>query len=714
MEQTSVFQRVSTQEETYRILVVDDDPDCGEFLWMALERRQCKVVLHTKPEDALAWIKTNPGKCDMVVTDHLMPGIYGLDLIAEIKALYPDLPCILCSGFSKNISRIDLNRAGVHAFFNKPIDTDALWKVIKEAVSHRTDAANSESVDPAGSSVASAGLLDRSAIVDVAPVGIFSTEADGAITFANRTLLALCGYPVSALTGRDWTSCLASNDTASDLSSWKDTCVKNGLFHAEFMMHRSNGTVLWVEVHASVQRDWTGAVTGYVGVVIDSSNHREALARAEFLAQHSALTGLPNRVLTRDRFRLAASFAERTNSKVAMAMLDLDYFKVISDTLGQNVGDTFLRTTAERLVRCIYDTDTVCHLGGDKFLLLLPQIQDSDALSMIMDKIQAHVAVPTNISGHEINSSVSIGVAVFPDDGADFEALLGKAEIALNQAKTSGSNIYRFYTQHMNVNALRHLEIRNGLRQALKHQEFVLHYQPIIDAGTDVLCGAEALIRWNHKGGRMIPPDEFIPIAEESGLIVEIGEWALNEACAVAAAWQSPGTPPLFVSVNISVAQFSRCDLVGAVAKALERSGLPPELLVLELTESIMILDNKEIVTTIERLKDMGVELSIDDFGTGYSSLAYLRHLKVDKLKIDKSFVTDMRQIPENAAIVKGIIQMSRSLNLHSVAEGIEDSLTLETLKELGCEYAQGYFIGRPMPHQNFEEIFVAKHMAAV
>ena len=431
--------------------------------------------------------------------------------------------------------------------------------------------------------------------------------------------------------------------------------------------------------------------------------------RAEFLVYHDILTGLPNRALAGDRMKVAMAYADRANSQSALLFLDIDNFKTINDTAGHQFGDALLKEVAGRLSECVRGTDTVSRHGGDEFLVVVADEPNPDAVSAVAEKILRRLAEPFEIQGRTVSVSVSIGIAVYPVDGRDFETLLRKVDTAMYHAKEIGRNTYRFFDQGMNTGSEEHLRLRHGLLRALERQEFVLHYQPQIDLGSGEVVGAEALIRWNHPEFGMVPPGRFIPVAEDNGLIVPIGEWVLAEACRQTVAWQRDGLSSLVVAVNLSALQVKRGNLERSVAAALAASGLDPACLELELTESILIKDVDTVLATVNRLKALGLKLSIDDFGTGYSSLAYLKRFRVDKLKIDQSFVRDLMSDPDDAAIVRTIIQMARSLNLRTTAEGVEDQATLDHLRLLGCDEAQGYHLARPMPAEAFADYVAAR-----
>jgi diguanylate cyclase (GGDEF)-like protein/PAS domain S-box-containing protein len=442
---------------------------------------------------------------------------------------------------------------------------------------------------------------------------------------------------------------------------------------------------------------------GLLAVIFDNITElKSAEQRVEHLAYHDSLTGLPNRLLAEDRMTLAAAHAQRERTMAALLFLDLDSFKGINDSLGHACGDDLIRAVAERLRGCVRETDTISRHGGDEFLIVLTGPRTSDAISTTTHKILARIAQPFEIQGQPLLTTASIGIAVYPDDGTDFATLLKKADTAMYHAKEEGRNTYRFFDQRMNIGVAEQLRLRNGLHQALDNGEFELHFQPQIDLATDRVIGAEALIRWNHPDLGRVPPDRFIPVAEESGLIVPIGDWVLREACRRAAAWQSQGLAGVTVAVNLSALQFKRGNLKQTIVNALTEFGLDPACLELELTESILIKDVEEVLATVFQLKALGLKLAIDDFGTGYSSLSYLKRFKVDKLKIDKSFIRDLATDPDDAAIIRTIIQMARNLNLRTIAEGVENQEMLDLLRLFACDEIQGYLIARPMPADEF------------
>ncbi|MDD5241851.1 MAG: EAL domain-containing protein [Sulfuricella sp.] len=532
--------------------------------------------------------------------------------------------------------------------------------------------------------------------------GIIITDAASRIMSVNHAFTGVTGYSAEEAIGQ--TPAILNSGRQNEgffRDMWHDISQQD-YWSGEIWNRRKNGEAYPEWLGVSVVRDVDNRVTHYVGIFSDISEIKKSEAKIEFLAYHDPLTELPNRLLARDHMELAMSSADRANSKATLLFLDIDNFKTINDSLGHAVGDTLLKAVAARLRECLRDTDTLSRQGGDEFLIVLPDVSDSDAIAGVAEKILTRMAASFHLGSHELSISLSVGLAVYPDDGRDFETLLKKADTAMYQAKEAGRNSYRFHTEQMNADAVEYLRIRNGLCQALEKGEFVLHYQPQVSLASGAVIGAEALIRWHHPELGLVPPGRFIRIAEESGLIEPIGKWVLLEACRQAAAWCKAGLPELVIAVNLSAVQFKRGDLMRSVAQALDDSGLDPALLELELTESILIQNTEQVLGTVQRLKTLGVKLSIDDFGTGYSSLSYLKRFNVDKLKIDQSFVRDMVNDPSDAAIIRAIIQMAKSLNLKTIAEGVEDKQTLDFLRLNHCDEAQGYHFARPIPADDF------------
>ena len=515
-------------------------------------------------------------------------------------------------------------------------------------------------------------------------------STDGAIGLQRWDL------PIEGLTPADWT---AHRRVLEARLPFKD-------FTYQLRTHR--GDLRWCAINGKPFFE-NGVFKGYRGTGTDITERKQAEQRIEFLAYNDPLTGLPNRVLLEDRLAQAIAQAERKRNGLALVFMDLDNFKKINDSLGHAAGDALLKEVAARLKSCVRDTDTLSRQGGDEFVLILRDLHGAESSLPVLTKVMEKLQEPYVCEGNEISTSASLGVAVYPQDGSDFDILRKKADMAMYRAKEAGRNTYRFFDEAMDEEAVEHLLMRSGLRRAIERGEFVLHYQPQVDIASGRVIGAEALLRWEHPEFGLVYPDRFIPVAEDSGLIVPIGAWVIQEACRQTRRWQEAGLPELVMAVNLSAMQFRRGAIEDTVAQALADSGLMPALLELELTESILLQDVEQVMTSLQRLKQLGVQLAIDDFGTGYSSLSYLKRFDIDKLKIDRSFVRDLVSDPDDAAIVRAIIQMAHSLGLKVIAEGVETAELLLQLRSFGCDEAQGYHYARPMPAADFERFLASR-----
>jgi diguanylate cyclase (GGDEF)-like protein/PAS domain S-box-containing protein len=466
-------------------------------------------------------------------------------------------------------------------------------------------------------------------------------------------------------------------------------------FAVDYRVVWPDGSVHWVANRGQVHRDAAGRAMRVTGVAMDISDRKLAEQRVAHMAHHDALTGLPNRVLLRDRIQQAIAQAHRNSAQLAVLFIDLDRFKTINDSLGHQLGDRLLQSVASRILVCVREGDTVARVGGDEFVIVIPGIASDADASAVAAKILEVLGHAFHLHGNDLHVAASIGISLYPADGADAETLMRNADTAMYHAKDSGRANFQFFTQHMNVAAQQRLALDNSLRRALENREFELHYQPLFELKDRSISGFEALLRWNRPGSiEPVMPADFIAAAEESGLVVPLGEWVMREAFRQARGWQAPGRP-LVVSVNVSANQLARPTFVERLRYLLQESKLEPSLVQLEVTESVIIEGSGEALDLIAAL---GVGIAIDDFGTGYSGLAYLKRLPIDTLKIDQSFVRDLTIDPDDAAIVTAITAMARSLNVDVVAEGVETEEQLAELIRLGCRRAQGYLLAQPMP----------------
>ena len=496
---------------------------------------------------------------------------------------------------------------------------------------------------------------------------------------------------------------------------YRDNAVEVGFrscWSTPILSHQ--GAVVGVFVmHAKEVRKPTDAemslikvATRIAGIAIE---RKLAEDRIHFMANHDGLTGLPNRTLLNDRLSQAVLHAQRYDHWVTVLFVDLDNFKLINDSLGHNAGDELLKTIAKRMVHCIRATDTVVRLGGDEFVVVLSdQPKNADSISETVRKIQTAITEPVRLEGHDLRVTSSVGVATYPDDGADAETLLANADAAMYRAKDVGRDNFQFYTAELNTKVHEKFLLQGELRNAVARSEFVLHYQPEVDLRTGRVFAVEALVRWKHPRLGVVPPIKFIPMAEETGLIVPIGDWVLREACRQNKAWQDAGLPPMTVCVNVSARQFREKNLVAHVASALKESGLDAKYLELEVTESLIMQDVDLAVVTMKELKGLGVQLSIDDFGTGYSSLSALKTFPVTRLKIDKSFVDGLLADESDRAVAGAVISLGQKLNMRVIAEGVETDAQAALLRTINCDEMQGYLFSKPIPAQKIEELLRA------
>jgi diguanylate cyclase (GGDEF)-like protein/PAS domain S-box-containing protein len=447
--------------------------------------------------------------------------------------------------------------------------------------------------------------------------------------------------------------------------------------------------------------------TRIAGIAIE---RRRAEDRIHFLANHDVLTGLPNRSLLKDRLAQAVLYAERYDQWATVVFIDLDNFKLVNDSLGHNAGDELLKVVAQRMVSCVKATDTVVRLGGDEFVILLfGQPKNIEVVSATLQRIRVAIAEPLSLDGRTLQVTSSIGIANYPKDGGDANSLLAHADAAMYRAKEMGRDNFQFYTSELNTRVHEKFALQEELREAIRRSEFVLLYQPQVDLRTGRIFAVEALIRWQHPNLGIISPDDFIPMAEETGLIVTIGDWVLHEACRQAQAWRDAGLPPMAMSVNVSARQFAERNLVARVADSLNQSGLEAQYLELELTESLIMQDVTAAVATMRELQTLGIHLSIDDFGTGYSSLAALKSFPVSRLKIDKSFIADLVDDENDRAVTTAVISLGQKLNLRVIAEGVETEGQLAFLRENNCDEMQGYYFSRPVTADNIPKLFGVK-----
>jgi diguanylate cyclase (GGDEF)-like protein/PAS domain S-box-containing protein len=688
------------------VLVADDDPTMRILVREALEPHGLDVIEVESGAAALeAFARHEP---DLVLLDVQMPGMDGYEVCARIR-LHPGArhtPVMMMTGLDDVESIRRAYEAGATDFVTKPIP----WLILSHRVRYLLRAAeNVAELRRSRERLTAAQRLAR--------MGSWELDFETRELFGSEEALALFGLaPHEGPIDPAVVERVIHPDDLPVLRAALLACLQGGeSLHQDFRVTLPDGLERLIHAQAQLVLDASGHRLGVEGTLQDVTERRRAEEQIRYLAYHDALTGLGNRLLFKERLGLALAQARRNESAIGILFLDLDHFKRINDTLGHSVGDLLLQGVADRLVASVRDSDTVARttaadsaaaisrLGGDEFTILLSDVKDAQDLAKVARRVLETFARPFNLEGHEIVISGSIGIAAWPMDGDDVETLLRNADTAMYHAKDRGRNNYQFYTEAMNAVALSRLILEGKLRRALEHGELELHYQQKVSLSDGRTTGMEALLRWRDAELGMVLPDVFIPIAEETGLIVKMGEWVLREACRQLVRWRDAGHPTAPIAVNLSVHQFRSLRLVESVRRALQESGVDPSLLELEITESVLMRDAATVVSALRELRGLGIRISIDDFGTGYSSLSYLRQLPVDTLKIDRAFVSEIENSPDDAALTAAIISMGKALRLRVVAEGVETEAQRDLLTRWGCDEMQGYLIGRALPPAEIE-----------
>ncbi|MDP3120433.1 MAG: EAL domain-containing protein [Sulfuricurvum sp.] len=546
-------------------------------------------------------------------------------------------------------------------------------------------------------------LLKLSLAVEQSPNSIVITDLEGNIEYVNSAFTTITGYTKEDVLGKN-PSILKSDQTPQSTydDMWQHL-IGGEIWHGELINRKKDQTTYIESATISPVKQSDGKITNYVAIKEDISEKKKSEAYIENLAHFDQLTGLPNRVMLNDRVTYLLGMAQRTHEPLAVMFLDLDHFKNINDSLGHTIGDQVLIEIANRIKATVRDEDTVSRLGGDEFIMLFPNT-DSNAAMRIATKLIREISKISIIEHNELTITPSIGIAIYPNDGENFETLLKNADTAMYKVKSDSRNNFHFFTQEMQLNLARNLQLENALRHALKRNELEVYYQPQVAIEDGSIIGAEALLRWHHPELGMISPAEFIPIAEGSGQIIEIGEWVLRTAIVQTKQWIDSGFAPMIIAVNLSAIQFRQKNLLTLVTNILEEVQLLPQYLELELTEAVTMDDPKSVIEVMNKFYDQGIRMSIDDFGTGYSSLSYLKQFKVYKLKIDQSFIHDISNDPDDRAIVSAIIDMAHNLGLQTIAEGVETAEQLAFLRLHGCNEVQGYYFSKPLPAAEFEQ----------
>jgi diguanylate cyclase (GGDEF)-like protein/PAS domain S-box-containing protein len=637
---------------------------------------------------------------DIILLDLGLPDAHGLDAVRRARSAAPHVPLVVLTGLDDESVATQALQEGAQDFLIKgQIDGRGLIRALRYAVERK---ASEEALF----------VEKERAQVTLNSIGdaVICTDIAGNITFLNVVAEKMTGWSGKEAAGHPMAEVLQITDATSSETTPNPMAlaiVRNITMNLppNCTLVRRDGFKIPIEDSVAPIHDREGQATGAVIVFHDVSVARAMAEQLAHLAEHDFLTGLPNRMLLNDRVAQAITLAPRHMKKVAVLFLDLDGFKHINDSLGHPIGDKLLQAIGKRLVECVRGSDTVSRQGGDEFVVLLSEVEHAEDAAISAVRLLQGVAGSYSIDMHDLHISASIGVSIYPDDGLDAETLIKNADTAMYQAKENGRQSYQFFKPSMNVRAVERQSIEESLRRAMERQEFTLHYQPKIDLRTGEITGAEALLRWTHPVRGPVSPAQFIPVAEDCGLILPIGKWVLREACKQARAWQNAGLALGTIAVNISAMEFRDDKFLEEVFAIINDSGLDPKFLELELTESVLMKRAEATESILKTLRARGVKVAVDDFGTGYSSLSYLRRLPIDALKIDQSFVRQITTDPDETTIVTAVIGMGRSLKLRVVAEGVETQQQLAFLQQHECDEAQGYYFSRPVIPQQFAKL---------
>jgi diguanylate cyclase (GGDEF)-like protein/PAS domain S-box-containing protein len=694
-------------ERTSTVLVVDDEEYNRKLLELLLRAEGYLTDSAGGAAEAVAAIAKSPP--DLILLDIMMPEMDGYQLATRLKAdpVTVNIPIIMLTAQLDRDSCLAGLKAGAEEFLTKPFESAELRLRVRNLL--RLKAFSDFLQDHST-------ILERQVQERAADLHRFRTAMDAtadAITLVNRTTLLFVEVNATACRMFGYTReemlqigpAQLDNGSSQQLEQRYDAIIdgKDTEHTNETRLRRRDGSHLFVEMHQHAQR--SGADWIIVGVLRNVTERKEAEQRLIQMAHFDALTGLPNRTLF---YRNLARILERTRSRgwsVALLCIDLDHFKNINDTRGHAVGDELLCQVSNRLLQCVRMRDTVARLGGDEFGVILAARNGEQRAHLVADRIREALRVPFALKDHAVAITASVGIALSPDDAADAETLIQYADTAMYQSKGAGRNTSRFFKARMNTDAVARSDIETALRKAVENEEFVLHYQPKIEVSSGRICGLEALLRWQRPRFDLVPPGEFIPVLEDTGLIVPVGRWVIAAACRQIGAWLASSVGAMPISVNVAGRQFIEGDVERDVICALEECRVPGSLLELEMTESSLMMNTDRTINTLKNLRNLGVGVSIDDFGTGYSSLAYLRRFPLDKLKIDRIFIGGITTNADDAAIVLAIIRMAHTLKLDVVAEGVETEAQLNWLRNHDCDEIQGYLFSRPLPAADIEQM---------
>lgn len=682
------------------ILIVDDELQNRRLLEVLLLPEGYQTVMAASGEEALTIVAQQAP--DLILLDIMMPGMDGYAVAKSIKAneLTSNIPIIMLTAQIDREARLAGLSAGAEEFLTKPVDRAELWLRVRNLLRLKAygDFLINQSVMLEQQVQARTATLQRfqSAMDATADSILLIDSASQRFIEVNATACKLFGYSRKEFLELDPAELTLI--TPQQLQCEFNAIINGNISgtHEEILAKRKDGTEVTVEMHRHAIR--SGDSTVIVGVLRDITERKQAEQRMYQLAHYDTLTGLPNRTLFYETLTRTLLLSAEKDVSAAIMFIDLDHFKNINDTIGHAAGDELLSQFSNRLMQCVRVRDTVGRLGGDEFAVILLMPNGPPGALQVAAKIRNALVAPFSLQGHEVTVTASIGITLYPDDAGDAGTLLKYADTAMYQAKHAGRDNYRFFTSQMNADMLARLALEKALRQAIEKQEFVLYYQPKVQLSSGRITGLEALLRWERPGYGLVAPNTFIPMLEETGLIVKVGSWVVATACKQLGAWAGTDIGQVQISVNVAGRQFLEGDLEADVRAGLSDNGIDGKMLELELTESSLMANTSSTITKLKNIRQLGVQIAIDDFGTGYSSLAYLRRFPVDKLKIDIAFIRNVISVPDDAAIVLAIIGLAHNLQMEVVAEGVETVDQLDYLKRHHCDQVQGYYFSRPLP----------------
>lgn len=713
------------------LLFVDDDINVLKALRRLFRHENYTLYLAEGGAEGLTVMQEHI--VDLIICDMRMPAMSGAEFLAQALEQWPETVRILLTGYADLQSTIEaVNKGRIYSYCTKPWNDEELKLLVHNALQQKRlreeqerlsaiirrqndelKAINEhleEKIEQRTAELAQANknLLLHNQAIEAARNGITITDAKqpgNPLVYANPAFKRITGYDIAEVLGRNLSFLQGEDHDQPGLESLRTAIRRNTAGYAVVRNYRKDGSLFWNELAIAPIKNANGEVTHFVGIIDDITEFKTNQAQLEYRASYDDLTGLVNRNLLNDRLDNAISTAQREQKVFCLFFMDLDDFKVINDTMGHSVGDEFLKIIAGRLLNCVRACDSVARYGGDEFVFVCPGIAKTDDAALIAARIITEISKPLQLKGHTLQGAISIGIGFYPEDGLNKETLLQHADTAMYDAKDKGRNTFSFYTEAFNQRLMQRLTLEEGLRQALRLDQFVVYYQPKFDLHSGQISGVEALLRWSHPEKGLIPPDHFIPLTEDTDLILPIGEWVLHTACLQAKAWQQAGLPAINMAVNVSPKQLHSPTFDQTITRVLLQSGLDARFLDLEVTEGAVMLDPDNIAITLARLKNIGIRISMDDFGTGYSSLSYIKRFPFDNLKIDKAFINDIPLDEGDVTLVLTIIAMAHNFKLKVVAEGVETQAQVDFLARNGCDEIQGYFFSRPLPASEVEQL---------